>query len=44
MPESLTVAELVRHFADYVDCVVYRRESCILVRGMRASVWANCRG
>jgi antitoxin (DNA-binding transcriptional repressor) of toxin-antitoxin stability system len=33
MPESLTVTEVVRHFADYVNRVAYRRESFILVRG-----------
>lgn len=33
MPESLTVTEVVRHFADYVNRVVYRRESFVLVRG-----------
>ncbi len=35
MPESLTVTEVVRHFADYVNRVAYRRESFILVRGNR---------
>lgn len=33
MPESLTVTEVVRHFTDYVNRVVDRRESFILVRG-----------
>ena len=33
MPETLTVTEVVRHFADYVNRVVYRRESFVLVRG-----------
>ncbi len=33
MSESLTVTEVVRHFADYVNRVVYRRESFVLVRG-----------
>lgn len=33
MPESLTVTEVVRHFADYVNRVAYRRESFILLRG-----------
>ncbi len=33
MPESLTVTEVVRRFADYVNRVVYRRESFVLVRG-----------
>jgi len=33
MSETLTVTELVRHFAEYVNRVVYRRESVVLVRG-----------
>jgi antitoxin (DNA-binding transcriptional repressor) of toxin-antitoxin stability system len=33
MPETLTVTEVVRHFADYVNRVAYRRESFVLVRG-----------
>jgi len=33
MPETLTVTEVVRRFADYVNRVVYRRESFILLRG-----------
>ena len=35
MSETLTVTEVVRHFADYVNRVAYRRESFILVRGSR---------
>ena len=35
MPETLTVTEVVRHFADYVNRVVYRRETFVLVRGNR---------
>jgi antitoxin (DNA-binding transcriptional repressor) of toxin-antitoxin stability system len=31
--ETLTVTEVVRHFADYVSRVVYRRESFVLTRG-----------
>jgi antitoxin (DNA-binding transcriptional repressor) of toxin-antitoxin stability system len=33
MSETLTVTEAVRHFAEYVNRVVYRRESFVLVRG-----------
>jgi len=33
MSETLTVTEVVRHFAEYVNRVVYRRESFVLVRG-----------
>jgi antitoxin (DNA-binding transcriptional repressor) of toxin-antitoxin stability system len=33
MPETLTVTEVVRHFAEYVNRVAYRRESFVLVRG-----------
>lgn len=33
MSETLTVTEVVRHFADYLNRVVYRRESFVLVRG-----------
>ena len=33
MPEALSVTEVVRHFADYINRVVYRRESFVLVRG-----------
>lgn len=35
MSESLTVTEVVRHFADYVNRVAYRRESFTLIRGNR---------
>jgi antitoxin (DNA-binding transcriptional repressor) of toxin-antitoxin stability system len=35
MAETLTVTEVVRHFADYVNRVAYRRESFVLVRGSR---------
>ena len=35
MSQSLTVTEVVRHFAEYVNRVAYRRESFILVRGNR---------
>ncbi len=35
MSETLTVTEVVRHFADYVNRVAYRRESFVLVRGTR---------
>jgi len=35
MPETLTVTEIVRHFADYVNRVVYRRETFVLVRGKK---------
>ena len=35
MSETLTVTEVVRHFADYVNRVAYRRESFVLVRGSR---------
>lgn len=33
MPETLTVTEVVRHFTEYVNRVVYRRESFVLMRG-----------
>lgn len=33
MTEALSVTEVVRHFADYVNRVVYRRESFVLARG-----------
>jgi antitoxin (DNA-binding transcriptional repressor) of toxin-antitoxin stability system len=33
MSETLTVTEVVRHFAEYVNRVAYRRESFVLVRG-----------
>lgn len=36
MPETLTVTEVVRHFAEYVNRVTYRRESFVLVRGNKA--------
>lgn len=36
MSESLTVTEVARHFAEYINRVVYRRESFVLVRGSRA--------
>ncbi|MDA3937022.1 MAG: hypothetical protein PF636_09270 [Actinomycetota bacterium] len=35
MSETLTVTEVVRHFADYVNRVVYRRESFVLLRGSK---------
>ena len=35
MPETLTIAEALRHFADYLDRVESRRESFVLVRGRR---------
>ncbi len=35
MTETLSVTEIVRHFADYVNRVVYRRESFVLVRGSK---------
>ncbi|MCU0610467.1 MAG: hypothetical protein MUE60_01595 [Candidatus Eisenbacteria bacterium] len=35
MPEMLAVTEVVRHFADYLNRVAYRRESFVLVRGKR---------
>jgi len=35
MSETLTVTEVVRHFAEYVNRVVYRRESFVLVRGKK---------
>jgi antitoxin (DNA-binding transcriptional repressor) of toxin-antitoxin stability system len=34
MPE-ITVTEVARHFADYINRVAYRRESFTLVRGNR---------
>ncbi len=36
MAETLTVTEVVRHFAEYVNRVAYRRESFVLVRGKKA--------
>ena len=35
MPETLTVTEVARHFADYVNRVAYRHESIVLVRGSK---------
>lgn len=35
MSETLTVTEVVRHFAEYVNRVAYRHESFVLVRGSR---------
>lgn len=35
MSETLTVTEVVRHFAEYVNRVAYRRESFVLVRGKK---------
>ncbi len=35
MSQTLTVTEVVRHFAEYVNRVAYRRESFVLVRGTR---------
>ena len=34
MPE-ITVTEIARHFADYINRVAYRRESFTLVRGSK---------
>jgi antitoxin (DNA-binding transcriptional repressor) of toxin-antitoxin stability system len=36
MPPTLTVTELARNFADYLNRVVYRRESFVLMRGNKA--------
>jgi len=33
MSATLTVTEVARHFAEYVNRVTYRRESFVLVRG-----------
>jgi antitoxin (DNA-binding transcriptional repressor) of toxin-antitoxin stability system len=33
MPETLTVTEIARSFAEYINRVVYRGESFILTRG-----------
>jgi antitoxin (DNA-binding transcriptional repressor) of toxin-antitoxin stability system len=33
MSEALSVTEAARHFADYVNRVMYRRESFVLTRG-----------
>lgn len=35
MSETLTVTEVVRHFAEYVNRVAYRRESFVLLRGSK---------
>ena len=35
MAEVIAVTEVVRHFADYVNRVVYRRESFVLLRGSK---------
>ncbi len=35
MRTQLTVTEVVRNFAEYVNRVVYRRESFVLLRGNR---------
>jgi len=35
MSEALTVTDVVRHFADYVNRVAYRRESFTLLRGSK---------
>jgi antitoxin (DNA-binding transcriptional repressor) of toxin-antitoxin stability system len=35
MAETLTVTEVARHFAEYVNRVAFRRESFILLRGRR---------
>jgi len=36
MSEMLTVTEVVRHFAEYLNRVAYRRESFVLIRGNKA--------
>jgi len=33
MSQTLTVTEVVRHFAEYLNRVAYRRESFVLMRG-----------
>ena len=33
MPLALTVTEVARHFAEYVNRVAYRKESFVLIRG-----------
>ena len=33
MAQTRTVTEVARHFAEYIDCVSYRGESFVLVRG-----------
>lgn len=35
MAQMLTVTEIVRNFAEYVNRVAYRRESFVLVRGSK---------
>jgi hypothetical protein len=35
MSQSLSVTEMARRFAEYVNRVAYRRESFVLVRGKR---------
>lgn len=35
MTETLSVTEVVRNFADYVNRVAYRRESFVLLRGSK---------
>lgn len=33
MTQTLSVTEMARHFAEYIDRVAYHRESFVLVRG-----------
>ena len=33
MPQTLTVTEVARHFAEYINRVAYRGESFVLIRG-----------
>ena len=33
MPQTLTVTEIARHFAEYLNRVAYRGESFVLLRG-----------
>ena len=35
MSHALSVTEVARHFADYINRVSYRRESFVLVRGRK---------
>ncbi len=35
MAQALTVTEMARNFADYINRVAYRRESFVLVRGSK---------
>jgi len=35
MPETLTVTQVARRFADVVNRIVYRRESFVVMRGNR---------